>query len=318
MKNIVKKWVWLFVCSLLLVSGISVSAGELGAQNQTVYKPFVEVTNITVNGGNFKPGDTLKYSLTITDIDMEARFGCEDPYPVIKITWQGEQGQELKRYFAWPNAVWNSNIDLENTICTQMKIKDSIKITKGMQPGKWKVARIELIKEWEGINFEDDDSLYIYPGDKPADENHMYMDLSAFEIHVSGSVTDSEPPTINKKSLRLQKSKLKRGEKTVFQVKVTDKSPIRYVICTWNYTLNKKKPEDNWDTDYRMIYKKKKKVYECYLSAGEKNSVEKLISITVCDIFGNKTYYVGKKSGSARLVKKKYRCDFSKMKVYTK
>lgn len=305
----IKKVLLIFSC-MTLFSGVSVTAANNSNISSEVYKPFAEISDLTVNKQNFKPGDTLEYSLKIKDLDTirHSSFGYGGIF-IVRVTWKSEKGQKIKRYFEWNRSQAEIAEALDHgTVGTWRVIKDRIKIAKGMQPGKWTVSEIVLTDDWDGVDTIDTEAaFYIYPGSGAVQKYRMYVDLSAFDISVSGSRKDSTPPAINKNSLYLKYKKQSGNKKNVFRVKVKDSSPIWYVTCQWHYIVPEGKRKNRYRSgEKRMTYNKKKKAWECYVGAYEsKGAVTRLYTITVCDIFGNKATYIDSSRKEAKRVKKK-------------
>ena len=315
------------LAAVLLVSAVTpcsmpVYAQEMAGEVADVYEPFAEVSDLMVNKENFKPGDTLEYRLKIKDLDTnrDSSFSYGGIY-VVRVTWQSEKRQKIQRYFKWSQSISEIGEALDHgTVGTERVIKDKIKISKGMQSGKWSVSEIALTSDWDGFDTIDTDAaFYIFPDLGEAGKYRMYTDLSALAVSVSGSRKDSTPPTLNKNSLYLKYKKQVGGRKNMFRVKIKDDSPIRYVTCEWHYFVKEGKKTNRYRSEEkRMTYNKKKKAWEYPVQAYEsKGAVTRLYTITVCDIFGNKVTYIDSSRKEARKVKKKYRCDFSKIRIYT-
>lgn len=322
MSKRIRKILLSFSC-MILFFGVSVIAANNSNASSEVYKPFAEISDLTVNKKNFKQGDTLEYSLKIKDLDSTriSSFSYGGIYTV-RVTWKSEKGQKLNRYFLWNQSESEISYAYDyGTVGTWRVIKDKIKIRKGMQAGKWTVSEITLTDDWDGMDdIDTEQAFYIYPGSGVVEKTRMYANLSAFDISVSGTKKDNTPPEINKKSLWLKYRTTSGEKKNVFRVKVKDSSPIRYVTCQWHYIVPEGKKKNRYRSgEKRMTYNKKKKAWECYVGADEsKGAVTRLYTVTVCDIFGNRATYIDSSRKEAKGVKKKYRCDFSNMKIYTK
>ena len=132
------------------------------------------------------------------------------------------------------------------------------------------------------------------------------LEFSQFVVSASGKA-DGSAPKVNVKSMTLTRKKSNGGQLTRFSVKVTDKSKIKYVRCTWQ--SRKKGVGLLHVSDVNLKYNKKKGCYQ-YSSQKkfETGEYDKLVSIEVCDIYGNKAVY--------RSSQKKYRKDFARMTVY--
>ena len=68
MSKRIRKILLSFSC-MILFFGVSVIAANNSNASSEVYKPFAEISDLTVNKKNFKQGDTLEYSLKIKDLD---------------------------------------------------------------------------------------------------------------------------------------------------------------------------------------------------------------------------------------------------------
>lgn len=159
------------LAAVLLESAVTpcsmpVYAQEMAGEVADVYEPFAEVSDLMVNKENFKPGDTLEYRLKIKDLDTnrDSSFSYGGIY-VVRVTWQSEKRQKIQRYFKWSQSISEIGEALDHgTVGTERVIKDKLKISKGMQSGKWSVSEIALTSDWDGFDTIDTDAaFYIFP-----------------------------------------------------------------------------------------------------------------------------------------------------------
>lgn len=289
MKKILK--VFLFSCLCVTLLCAQVSAAEPGNKNPYDNpKDFASVSEGRVSAETVKQGETLRFSFKLTDRDIKSYQEFEEGVFRVRVVWKSEKKQELIKEFHWKaSGIYNGKL----------------KVSKGMQPGLWRISRIEL------YSYGDDDDfsvLTLY-------NNRLFskssaIDLSFSEFTVQGShKADRKAPTLDKKSLSVTKKYVNAGAKVKFRVRVKDKSSIKYVKCVWQE--KQKKVGLLHTDDYKMKYNKKKKCYECTLTGSRgKDKYQKLAAIEVCDIYGNKAVY--KSSGKA------YKTAFSKVTVYGK
>lgn len=297
-------WLCLLCCLALLLGTQAVAADPVFPDNS---KEFAAISDEKVSSKTVKPGKTLTYSLTITDQNAGSYYAyCDGGWQnvsYIQITWKSPKKQTIVKKYDWEKT---------SAVEGQHKITDKIKIKNGMEPGKWKIDRIDL---YSADPLDDGDVLPILNKSlhkrKASATPVIYADLSALDFTIKGSKADKQAPKVNMSSLSLSKKRVKYNQKVKFSVKVTDISEIKYVKCTWTYAPNKNKKWSCYDEDYEMKYNKGKKRYECILRGGQsKKSSTRLLSIRVCDIYGNKTLYTYDNS--------KYKNAIAKMIFYRK
>lgn len=288
-----KKWkkVWLVLCCMALFAGLTVSAAETKIPNDSA-KDFAVVSEGKISAEQVKAGDVLKYQFRITETDLRSYRDFEDGVSEIAVTWQSEKQQKIEQVLAWKNKAASATFS------------GKIKIAKGMQKGKWRIARIEL------RSFGDDDdyeALNLYNSSLSQAASAVDLTFSEFVVNGTGKA-DKAAPKVNLKSMSLSKNHAKSGQKVKFSVKVSDKSAIKYVKCTWQ---SKKKGVGLLHTeDYMLKYNKKKGCYQITLSGDKKGYYAELAAIEVCDIYGNTSIYKNKQ--------KKNKAAFAKMKIYGK
>ena len=298
------KKISLSVCFLVLLLGISVSAAEPGSKNPYDNpQNFAAVEAGWISADTVKPGDVLRYRFQIRDIDIKSYAGYEESvlsvFEVV-VTWRSEKKQKIVQRFDWKeNGVYSGKLS----------------IAKGMQKGTWAIAKIVLLPGGEDYDEEmirniakmNGLTLYnqnYYPGKPAAD-----LAFSQFVVDGSGKA-DGKAPKVNLKSMALTRKKSKEGQKTKYTVKVSDKSKIKYVRCTWYH--KKKGVGLLYVSVGDLKYNKKKGYYQySYMTRWRdmgKGDYSKLMSIEVCDIYGNKAIY--------RSSQKKYRKDFARVTAY--
>ena len=306
---------------------------QVSAKTETIEQAepisYVTITNGKVNKKVVKSGDTLKYQFTINDEgisehDEAGYFGFyldDNYYPAslcyVCITWEAPKNQIIERSYKWNREKKKS-----------LTISDKIKVMDGMQSGKWKLARIQIVDglgDDEGggvININDFNDL--------SDYADCYADLSFAGFNVKkkkGTRVDKKAPTIDLNSLKVSKAYVKTNEKVTFSVKVKDSSKIEYVEAGWRSYLGKDGKEAGYLNDYKMKYNKKKKCCQCTVSLAD-DEIQKLLleGIYVKDIYGNATVYSVDVNGkqieyyTSKLKWKKYgkASDFSKVTIHRK
>lgn len=300
----VKVWkkICLSICMFLLLFGVTVSAAE--PENKNPYdnpQNFAAVENGWISADAVTPGDVLRYRFQIRDIDIKSYEGYGDGEAAsvfkVVVTWKSEKKQEIVQTFDWKKDGTYSG---------------KLSIAKGMRKGTWCISRIVLLPGEEDYDemltskLEKLNGLTLYNQryfpEKPAAD----LEFSQFVVSASGKA-DGSAPKVNVKSMTLTRKKSNGGQLTRFSVKVTDKSKIKYVRCTWQ--SRKKGVGLLHVSDVNLKYNKKKGCYQ-YSSQKkfETGEYDKLVSIEVCDIYGNKAVY--------RSSQKKYRKDFARMTVY--
>lgn len=226
-----------------------------------------------VSASVLKKGDCLNYSFTVRNVDIKSAalsFG-----QCMRVTWASEGGQTIDEDMPYHGY---------GTYNGKLLIQD------GMQAGKWKIAQISFFLDKDDIG----DYRPGYSGDKYSeDERLVSIDFSFSEFTVQGTTVDRKAPTVKKKSMGLTGRSIKKKKKVRFYVKVSDKSPVRYVICAWKNTKTKK------TVYYNMKYNKRKQRYECTISDKglEKRGDYRLALVQACDRYGNRTTVKGGLAG---------------------
>lgn len=288
----------------------SVDSVEAKDGDIVITTPFATISDIHINKKTVKKNEKLKYEFTVSFVDTfdydseefaEGPFKERPTYYVI-VYWQSPNKQKIKRTYKW-------SAEKESLI-----IKDKISVEKGMQAGQWYVSKIYIEN---GIGEDGGDSLTIYNGTEAeqAEKGQFstyYTDMSALSFNVTDvkKKADNKAPTIDKKSLKVSKTKVSADKYTTFTVKVKDTSSIEFVECAW--MIKSKGWEES--REYKMKYNKKKKCYQCKFKLKKNDVKAELYCITTRDIYGNESVY----TLNDTQLKKKYGKAYSKVTVYCK
>ncbi len=282
--------VFMVLCKQTILSTQAASVAKIETPEG---KQFATITKKQINKNKVKKGDTLQYSFTIKDngienIDeyIEDFFGSCKEFRQVQLIWESPKKQAIKKIYS----------KAYNEKTKTFKISDKIKISKGMQQGRWKLSSILIYSD----GGEDSESVALYNSNMKW-EKYMYLDninefvdlsFADFTVRGTGKKVDKEGPTISAKSLKLSKKVLKKGTKSKFSVKVKDQSGmIRSVTCDWMF-YGKKYDKYGEEYSLEMKYDKKKKVYECKIPVSLWEKKAKLKRIVLEDYYGNKrTYY---------------------------
>lgn len=292
MKCKIKQFLLIFIVYTLF-STANVFAAQ--TTSNSIDNSFAVVTKGKINKHKVKPGDTLKYSITITDMEMskfDSKHGYENGFDNgiydVTIIWQSPKKQRIKRNYQWYGVSQNKTL----------KISGKIKINKGMQQGQWKLEKI-YFNSGSGEDEYETACLYDRRSEKnkyeydcvPPEEMCEYIDLSFADFKVSGTgkKVDSKGPVVSLKSLKVSKPFVKVKQKSVFSLKVKDQGEINEVVCYWD--IFQKGGKNSHDKEYIMKYNKKKKIYQCSVKMGKKEHKAKLNYIYVEDIYGNGRAY---------------------------
>lgn len=313
MKNILKQMIFIFCCVMLCSVpsyATSTNITDNADRKVNVTTPFATISDAYLSQTTVKKDDVLKYRFTISFVDSfdynseefsEGPFKERSAY-FVTVWWQSSGKQKFERTYKWSKNKESLVID------------DKISVQKGMQAGEWKISAIYIAN---GIGEDGGDSLVIFDGTE-ADQMEKgsfcvhYTDLSDLSFQVTGvkKKADNKAPTIDKKSIKVSKTTVKKNKKATFSVKVKDASGIEDVEFSW---LVKTK-NGEVTRDCKLKYNKKKKCYQCKFEMKKNDKKAELYCITTKDIYGNEYYYTLDNTS----LKKKYGKAFSKVTIYRK
>ncbi|MDE6433133.1 MAG: hypothetical protein K2L07_02750 [Lachnospiraceae bacterium] len=309
---------------LLAVPALCADAQEISIDKKKVSP--IAISNFKINKRSFKPGNTLKYSLTLTDTGIDEFLDCggrEYSEPVltgnygmpsyygdgdtVHLFWKSSKKQYVVQSFNWKKSERDKK---------RLRISGKIPVQKGMQPGKWRLAII-LIEYGE-------ETFYVKNSDDPVNGNDPYLptlDLSMADFKVSKTKADNKAPTIDLKSFKLSKYYVGKKDKSTFSVKIKDKSKVVAVRAMWDiYDKTNKGSGGDYYNFYKMTYNKKTKRWQCSIKLDTKYERKaQLKGIRVRDIYGNeKNYFIGNEYGAIPKKKKQYYTAYKKMVIRKK
>jgi len=221
-----------------------------------------------ISAVQLRKGEILKYSFRVQTkhLKMTLYSAREEIDRTMRVIWRSENGQTLVEDFDGDKSVYNGELE----------------ISEGMEEGKWRISKIQFLS---GKVYGDMIPKEVVSVSQEAGSADIQDDLSFSEFIVQGTKADRKAPSVRKKSMGLTKKVVKKKGKTKFYVKVSDKSPMRYVICGWRNSATK-------EVKYgKMVYNKKKARYESTLlgiDVGKRGKL-RLIRVEACDRYGNKT-----------------------------
>lgn len=225
----------------------------------------INVTKVKVNASKLKSGDKLKISMRVRGNGYKNR-----KIKTVDIFYQSERGQRLElplKYNAAKNN-WST----------------TFKIPGGMQKGKWMLYKVWANGTYgAGTAFGAYDSYHEGYSDG-SNEKELHR-LSSGNIKISGTKADYTRPKIDWKSFTV----CKRGNKLYYQLKVTDKSPIKSVELGLTVKDGKVYSNERGWFGLKMKYNKKKECYEFTWPA--KSGINEIYSVSAEDIFGNCVHY---------------------------
>lgn len=253
------------VFTVIILATLMFAQPVTAANNEKPEELIINVTNVKVKKTNLRPGDKLKLSLKV-------RGNGFAKIKTAEAVFQSERGQSLALPLKYNSSTikWNGNIE----------------IPKGMQKGKWKLYEIRVNIENHN-NFAGFGPDFVPFGE---DDTEVKKLLESGNIKISGTKADYTKPKINLKSFKV----LKKGRKLTYRVKVTDKSPIKWVKLDLYDSEDKDFLFEDGGIGTKMKYNKKNKSYEYSFKAPK--GIYHVYSITAEDIFGNNvTYYTNDK-----------------------
>ncbi len=298
----------LFVVCFIMIMVIPVLCVNAESISDKPKDSPIAISDVKINKQSLKLNDTMKYSLTITDIgindfladdsayseyEFDNRYGTPPYYygsDTVYLFWKSPQKQYIVHAFNWREA------DKEKG---KISVSGNIPIKKGMKAGTWKLV---------AIYFEyDEKEFFVRDSRQPVYEDNTIpmADMSALDFEVTKTgPADYKAPTIDLKSLKLSKTKVSKKQKSTFSVKLKDSSKIEEVVCIWDvYDKTNQNKVGDYYSIYRMKYNKKTKRYQCSVKLDTTcESKAQLVGIEVRDVYGNeKQYYAykyNKKTGA--------------------
>ncbi len=295
--QILKKYILRVLClgMIMAMQTLHINAQEISVDKREISP--IAVSDFKMNKHSFQPGSTLKYSMILTDVGIDEFLDCgggaklygdygEPPYysdgDAVHLIWKSSKKQYVVQSFDWKK----SDRDKK-----QLKISGKIPVQKGMQPGKWRLAAIFVQY--------DEEKFYVKNNTEAVDRDDSWLptlDLSMGDFKVSKTKADNKAPTIDLKSMKLSKYYVGKNQKSIFSVKIKDKSKVVAVRAMWDiYDKTNKGSCGDYYNLYKMTYNKRTKRWQCSIKLDTKYERKaQLKGIRVRDIYGNeKDYFVG-------------------------
>lgn len=299
------KWkhIWIFLGIFIMMSVTSCFAAEMESAAGQRTGESTLVLGGAVSKNTAGPGDVITYQFRLNDSAIAPYAGYEDGADIgtVEVVWKsGSKKQEIKQKVS----------ELKAETVGERIFGGEISIYKGMEKGAWRISKIRIYSNdrdyVENQYFGTSEPCNVAvlnvslsknttKKEKLAD-NTLYENLSFSEFNVKGTgKADNKAPSL--KSMSLKKRRTKKGIKIDFRIKISDKSPLKYIICYWeDREKGKKQFADSWfDLQDMMKYSKKYNCYRRTFFISNKNLSKKLntvlCSVYACDSFGHRVVF---------------------------